>query len=231
MRLIETQGTRADRMAVVPSEKKKPEGRNYITPGGFRKLQSEFEELRLKTRREVVIKLSEAAAEGDRSENAEYIYRKKQLHQIDRRIRFLLKRMSLAEVIDPSQHRSNRVCFGAVVIVEDEAGKSTRYQIVGEDESAPRDGKISWSSPIGRALVGKRIGDAVTVRVAIGNRELSIEGIEFPGGGDASAGSPGDIATAQAEAKAALDAAAAAGDSDADADDRDDDDDEQSISL
>lgn len=223
-------------MTVVPSEKssekKKPEGKNYITPSGFRRLQSEFELLRLKTRREVVQKLSEAAAEGDRSENAEYIYRKKQLHQIDRRIRFLLKRMSLAEVIDPSQHRSNRVCFGAVVIVEDEGGKSTRFQIVGEDESAPRDGKISWSSPIGRALVGKRIGDLVTVRVAAGDREFSIEGLEFPSGGDAQADGSVDIAAIQAEAQAALKAAPAAeADDDDELDDNDSDPDDKSIAL
>ncbi len=207
----------------MPSEKKPP-SKNYITPIGFRKLQTEFEELRLKTRREVVQKLAEAAAEGDRSENAEYIYRKRQLRDIDRRIRFLLKRMSLAEVIDPSQHRSDRVCFGAVVFVEDESGKSLRYQIVGEDESAPRDGKISWSSPIGRALVGKRIGDTVIVHVAAGERELSIEKLEFPGQGEAGEGAAdraAQIAAAQAEAQAAL--AAEPGDFDADSDDSDED--------
>lgn len=209
----------------MPREKsagKKPEGKNYITPAGFRRLQSEFEELRLKTRREVVQKLAEAAAEGDRSENAEYIYRKRQLREIDRRIRFLLKRMSLAEVIDASQHRSDRVCFGAIVLVEDEAGKASRYQIVGEDESAPRDGKISWSSPIGRALVGKRVGDVVSVHVAAGEREFSIEGIEFPGQGDAVA----DSAEAIAAARAALDAESAEDDADGDADEEDDTDSE-----
>lgn len=191
-------------MAHVPTEKPaKRETKNYITPAGFRRLQSEFEELRLKTRREVVQKLAEAAAEGDRSENAEYIYRKKQLHAIDRRIRFLLKRMSLAEVIDPSQHKGSRVLFGAIVVVEDETGKTTRYQIVGEDESAPREGRISWSSPIGRSLVGKRVGDVVTIRLAQGERELSIEKLEFPGGGEVG-GSSAAIAAAQAEAKAAL---------------------------
>ena len=172
-------------MAVVPREKrsgeKKPEGKNYITPGGFRKLQTEYEELRFKTRREVVVKLAEAAAEGDRSENAEYIYRKRQLREIDRRIRFLLKRMSLTEVIDPGQHSGDRVRFGVRVTVEDEGGKRASYQIVGEDESEPREGKISWSSPIGRALVGKEVGDVVTLRVAAGERELSVEAIEIPG--------------------------------------------------
>lgn len=191
-------------MAHVPTEKPaKRETKNYITPAGFRRLQTEFEELRLKTRREVVVKLAEAAAEGDRSENAEYIYRKKQLREIDRRIHRLLKRMSLAEVIDPSQHKGNRVLFGAFVIVEDDAGKTTRYQIVGEDESAPRDGRISWSSPIGRALIGKRVGDVVTIRLAQGERELSIEGLEFPGGAEV-VESSATIAAAQAEAKAAL---------------------------
>jgi transcription elongation factor GreB len=213
-------------MAVVPADKK-PEKRNYITPPGFRRLQSEFEELRLRTRREVVQKLSEAAAEGDRSENAEYIYRKKQLYAIDRRIRFLLKRMSLAEVIDPGQHRSDRVCFGAVVQVEDESGKRTLYQIVGEDESAPRDGRISWSSPIGRALVGRRLGDVVTVRLQSGERELSIEGIEFPSGGDAE-GSASLIAAAQAEAQAALqNCPDPPGDGDDDSAKIDDDDDDE----
>ena len=208
-------------MADVPTEKSpaKPERKNYITPAGFRRLQSEFEELRLKTRREVVIKLAEAAAEGDRSENAEYIYRKKQLREIDRRIRFLLKRMSLAEVIDPSQHRGNRVLFGAIVVVEDESGKSTRYQIVGEDESAPRDGRISWSSPIGRALVGKKVGDVATVRLAQGERELEITGLEFPGGGEVMTGSDA-IAAAQAEAQKAL------ADTDADLDSDDEENDE-----
>jgi transcription elongation factor GreB len=204
-------------MANVPTEKPpKRETKNYITPAGFRRLQSEFEELRLKTRREVVQKLSEAAAEGDRSENAEYIYRKKQLYAIDRRIRFLLKRMSLAEVIDPTQHRGNRVLFGAVVVVEDETGKTTRYQIVGEDESAPRDGRISWSSPIGRALIGKRVGDVTTIRLAQGERELSIEKLEFPGSSEVLEGSAA-IAAAQAEAKAALaESAAALGDDEGD---------------
>ncbi len=197
-------------MAVVPrqsrDEEKKPPGRNYITPAGFRKLQTEFEELRFKTRREVVQKLAEAAAEGDRSENAEYIYRKKQLREIDRRIRFLVRRMSLADVIDPRQHSGDRVRFGVIVTLEDETGKRVRYQIVGEDESEPREGKISWSSPLGRALVGKEVGDVATLRVAAGERELSIEAIEIPGqlGGDGGADEVREIAAAKAAAQAAL---------------------------
>lgn len=197
-------------MAVVPrqsrDEEKKPPGRNYITPTGFRKLQTEFEELRFKTRREVVQKLAEAAAEGDRSENAEYIYRKKQLREIDRRIRFLVRRMSLAEVIDPRQHSGDRIRFGVIVTLEDESGKRVRYQIVGEDESEPREGKISWSSPLGRAVVGKEVGDVATLRVTSGERELSIEAIEIPGqlAGETGSADPSAIAAAKAAAEAAL---------------------------
>ncbi len=160
---------------------KSPE-KNYLTPAGFRRLQREFEMLRGPTRREVVARLSEAAAEGDRSENAEYIYRKRQLRQIDSRIRHLLKRMAIAEVIDPSHHKGDRVTFGCVVSMEDENGKCLTYQLVGVDESEPKVGRISYRSPIGRALVGKRIDDTVSVQVAAGVRELTILSLDFPSG-------------------------------------------------
>ncbi len=161
----------------MPEEKTE---KNYITPAGFRRLQAEFEYLRNTKRREVVVKLSEAAAEGDRSENAEYIYRKKQLREIDRRIRFLMKRMSIAEVIDPAQQKSKKICFGALVTLEDESGKELRYQIVGIDESDPKLGRISWRSPIGKALIGKEVDDSVAVRWHAGERELIVLAIEFP---------------------------------------------------
>ncbi len=154
--------------------------KNYITPAGFRRLQAEFEYLRNGKRREVVSKLAEAAAEGDRSENAEYIYRKKQLREIDKRIRFLMKRMSIADVIDPAQQRSPRICFGALVTLEDESGKKLCYQIVGVDESDPKQGRISWRSPIGSALIGKGVDDPVSVRWHAGERELIVLSIEFP---------------------------------------------------
>ena len=169
----------------MPASDEKPARaaeKNYITPAGFRRLAREFETLRGPTRREVVSKLAEAAAEGDRSENAEYIYRKRQLRQIDSRIRFLMKRMAIAEVIDPSQHKSDRVTFGCQVTVEDDSGRELRYQIVGVDESEPKEGRISWSSPIGRALVGKQLDDTVTVQVAAGQRELTIIDMCFPSG-------------------------------------------------
>ena len=169
-------------MPVSDEKPAKPPEKNYITPAGFRRLQREFETLRGPPRREVVQKLSEAAAEGDRSENAEYIYRKRQLRQIDSRIRFLMKRMAIAEVIDPSQHKGNKVTFGCQVTVEDDSGRPLRYQIVGVDESEPKEGRISWSSPIGRALVGKQVDDTVSVQVAAGHRELTIVEMSFPSG-------------------------------------------------
>lgn len=177
--------------------------KNYITPAGFRRLQREFETLRGPTRREVVAKLSEAAAEGDRSENAEYIYRKRQLRQIDSRIRFLMKRMAIAEVIDPSQHKGERVTFGCIVTVEDESGKGLRYQIVGVDESDPKEGRISYSSPIGKALIGKRVDDTATVRVNVGERELVVLSIEFPSGEQGGEGGT-SIAEAMLQAQRAL---------------------------
>lgn len=189
----------SDEKTTLPPEK------NYITPAGFRRLQREFETLRGPTRREVVAKLSEAAAEGDRSENAEYIYRKRQLRQIDSRIRFLMKRMAIAEVIDPSQHKGDKVTFGCQVLVEEEeSGRKHRYQIVGVDESDPKEGRISWSSPIGRALVGKLVDDTVSVQVAAGHRELTIVELNFPSG--ESGGSEGtSIADAMLAAQRALD--------------------------
>src|SRR5438874_995902 len=109
----------------------KPVEKNYITPAGHRKLSLEFDFLRAKKRPEVVSALSDAAAEGDRSENAEYIYRKRQLRQIDSRLRFLAKRLDVAVVVDPrEQKRRDKVFFGATVTVEDDAGQTMRYRIV-----------------------------------------------------------------------------------------------------
>ena len=114
-------------------------------------------------RRDVVPALSAAAAEGDRSENAEYIYRKKQLGEIDRRIRYLSKRLDEVEVIDRIPQQQDRVFFGAFVTLEDGAGTVVRYRIVGADETDPVLGYISVDSPMARALLGKRVEDEITV--------------------------------------------------------------------
>jgi transcription elongation factor GreB len=158
----------------------KKDEKNYITPAGYRRLCAELEFLRIKKRPEVVSALADAAAEGDRSENAEYIYRKRQLREIDRRIRFLGKRLDNVAVIDPrEQRRRDRVFFGATVTVEDEDGEVHVYRIVGVDEIEGASGAISWKSPTGRALLGRGDGDTVTVRWHAGTRELTIRGIAY----------------------------------------------------
>jgi transcription elongation factor GreB len=158
----------------------RPAEKNYITPAGHRRLTEEFDFLRNKKRPEVVNALADAAAEGDRSENAEYIYRKKQLREIDRRLRFLAKRLDIAVVVDPrEQRRRDHVFFGATVTIEDEDGETVVYRIVGADETVPP-GDISWRSPVGRALIGKALGDTVVVAVQAGTRELTIAEIEYP---------------------------------------------------
>jgi transcription elongation factor GreB len=154
--------------------------KNYITPPGYRKLVDELEFLHYKKRPEVVNALSIAAAEGDRSENAEYIYRKKQLREIDRRYRFITKRLANVLVVDPTQQaRRDRIFFGATVTVEDEDGQTHTYRIVGQDEIEGATGTISWKSPIGKALLGKEVGDTVTVKWHAGTRELTVTAIEY----------------------------------------------------
>ena len=160
-------------------EEAKPAEKNYITPPGHRKMTTEFDFLRGKKRPEVVNALADAAAEGDRSENAEYIYRKKQLREIDRRLRFLAKRLDIAVIVDPrEQKRRDRVFFGATVTVEDDDGQVLIYCIVGADEVGSN-GDISWRSPVGRALIGKALGDTVNVTWHAGTRELTIEEIDY----------------------------------------------------
>ena len=158
----------------------RPVETNYITPAGFRRLADELTFLRTKKRPEVVGALADAAAEGDRSENAEYIYRKKQLREVDRRLRFLSKRLDNVQIVNPlDQKRTDRVFFGATVTVEDDAGEANTYRIVGEDETDGANGDISWRSPVGRALLGKTVGDTVLVRWHAGKRELTVAEIEY----------------------------------------------------
>ena len=164
-----------------PQEKSTKGEKNYITPGGYRKLVDELDFLRTKKRPEVVSALADAAAEGDRSENAEYIYRKRQLRQIDGRMRFLGRRLDIVVVVDPrEQKRRDRVFFGATVTVENEDGDSRVFAIVGSDEIDSAGGAISWQSPVGKALLGREVGDTVLVRWEKGQRELTIAEITYP---------------------------------------------------
>ncbi len=141
---------------------------NYITPQGHKKLLDELNHL-LKVERPEVTKLVQwAASNGDRSENADYLYGKKRLREIDRRLRFLSQRLEAAQVIDPEKIQSTTIQFGATVEAEDEEGKTKTFSIIGVDEVDTSKGRISWQSPIGRALIGKTEGDEVTIKIPSG---------------------------------------------------------------
>ncbi len=152
---------------------------NYLTPEGAQKLASELNHLLRVERPRVVGEVQEAAAQGDRSENAEYIYGKRKLAEIDRRIRFLGKRLENAEVVRTRELAPSEVRFGATIEVEDEHGRRSRYVIVGPDEANPTEGKVSFHAPLGRALLNRRVGDRVTVRRPAGDLELEILSINY----------------------------------------------------
>jgi len=152
----------------------------YITRAGAERLHQELLRLLNEERPKVTAEVSAAAAQGDRSENAEYIYGKKRLREIDRRIHFLQRRLDTCTVVVPAeQSDASRIYFGATVTLEDEEGGSSTYQIVGADETDTKGGRISIESPIGRALLGKRKGETVTVRRPRGEIELTILRIEY----------------------------------------------------
>lgn len=153
--------------------------KNYMTPAGAARLQTELHDLLHKQRPEITAVVSWAAGNGDRSENADYLYGKRRLREIDRRIRFLTKRLEAAEVVDPATIESEQIFFGATVTVEDEDGKKFTYSIVGIDEADPGKGKISWISPLTRALLKAKEGDLVSLRTPKGSRELEVLKIEY----------------------------------------------------
>jgi transcription elongation factor GreB len=153
--------------------------KNYITPGGFQRLKDELTHLWTVERPELVQTITWAASNGDRSENGDYIYGKKRLREIDRRIRFLNKRLDIAEVVDPAGRDSDQVFFGATVTVLDEAGRERTYSIVGMDEADPGRGWVSWISPIAKALLKAREGDVVTLRSPGGEEQLEILEVSY----------------------------------------------------
>ena len=158
-----------------------PGSKNYITPQGYQRIREELLQLIDVERPEVVKVVHWAASNGDRSENGDYIYGKRRLREIDRRIRFLTKRMDLAEVVDPSAHHgSDQVFFGATVSYVNAAGEEHAVTIVGIDELDPLRGKISWVSPVARALTKAREGDVVTLRTPAGDDELEIVSVQYP---------------------------------------------------
>ena len=155
------------------------ESLNLITPSGYQVLYDELRKLADIERPKIVDEVSQAAAQGDRSENAEYIYGKKKLREIDKRMRFLKKRLDASKVINPGTQHGEQVLFGAHVTVENEEGKNHIWYIVGEDEADPSGGKISWKSPVGRALLYKFPGDLATIGTPNGERELTVVKVEF----------------------------------------------------
>ena len=153
---------------------------NYLTPEGAKKLGDELRQLATIDRPKVVLEVSDAAAQGDRSENAEYIYGKRRLREIDRRIRFITKRLDGAVVVRASDvQQTDVVRFGALVTLVDEDGNEKRYRIVGPDETDPTAGCISFQSPLGNSLMKRKVGDTVTVRRPAGEIEVEIRNIEY----------------------------------------------------
>ena len=156
--------------------------RNYMTPGGFGRMKSELDRLVQKERPELVATVAWAAGNGDRSENGDYIYGKKRLREIDRRIRFLIRRLDHAEVVDPAARRdegSDQVFFGATVTVRDATGGERTVSIVGVDEIDTDRGYVSWVSPIARALIKAREGDTVSLHTPRGVEELEIVSVRY----------------------------------------------------
>ena len=155
--------------------------KNYMTPAGHQRLKDELLHLIDVERPETVRIVSWAASNGDRSENGDYIYGKRRLREIDRRIRFLTKRLDLAEVVDPTVHHGgDQIFFGATVTYENRDGEKFTVTIVGIDEIDPLNGKISWISPVARALTKAREGDTITLKTPAGMDELCILEVSYP---------------------------------------------------
>jgi transcription elongation factor GreB len=156
-------------------------GKNYMTPQGYARLRAELLQLMDEERPKVVEAVHWAALNGDRSENGDYIYGKKRLREIDRRIRFLTKRMESAEVVDPAQQKNrNRIFFGATVTYVNDRDEEKMVTIVGIDEADLAQGRISWISPVARALLKAEVGDVVEVRTPAGGDSLEVIDIRYP---------------------------------------------------
>ena len=164
-----------DEIAGLPAGAK-----NYMTPQGFERLREELMTLMRKERPEVVQVVTWAAANGDRSENGDYLYGKKRLREIDRRIRFLSKRLERSEVVDPAKRpKTDQVFFGATVTCANAKGEERTVKIVGVDEVDPGRGHVSWISPIARALLRAHEGDLVRLRTPGGEEEIEIVKVDY----------------------------------------------------
>jgi transcription elongation factor GreB len=169
-----------DEESLSPSLKLPPGTRNYITPAGHARLKDELEHLVKRERPHVVEVVAWAASNGDRSENGDYIYGKRRLREIDRRIRFLTKRIENAEVVDPLRQGNNdQIFFGAQVTIAEADGVESTYTIVGVDETDVARGRISWISPLARALIKAREGDSIRFQSPLGIREIDILEVRY----------------------------------------------------
>jgi transcription elongation factor GreB len=154
--------------------------KNYLTPAGYARLDAEFNQLWKVERPHLVETIAWAASNGDRSENGDYIYGKKRLREVDRRIRFLSKRLEHAEVVDPATREgTDQVFFGATVTIADQDGSESTFAIVGIDEADAGRGRIAWISPMARALLKAREGDTVSVQTPDGRREVEIVEVRY----------------------------------------------------
>ncbi len=153
--------------------------KNYITPAGYARLKHELQQLLDQERPALVKVIAWAASNGDRSENADYIYGKRRLREIDRRIRFLTQRLEIAEVIDPARQGVEQVFFGATVTYCDSKGVARTISIVGQDEVDPLRGRVSWISPVARALNQARAGSVISVKTPAGTEELEVIEIRY----------------------------------------------------
>jgi len=172
----EEEGT--DEEPDAQAARKLPSGKNYITPGGYARLEAELRKLVELERPEVVRTVAWAASLGDRSENADYIYGKRRLREIDRRVRFLIKRLESAEVVNSAGRDTDQIFFGATVRLKGASGQKT-ITIVGVDEVDPANGRVSWISPIAKALIKAREGDTVTLRSPSGVEQLEILEVKY----------------------------------------------------
>jgi transcription elongation factor GreB len=154
---------------------------NYITPAGYRALREEYEALFGVERPKLVETIAWAASNGDRSENGDYLYGRKKLREVDRRINWLSKRMAAAQVLDPAKQADrDRVFFGATVTLADEGDQERVITLVGEDEANASAGRVSWNSPIARAMRGAAVGDLRRVNLPSGEREYEVVRIDYP---------------------------------------------------
>ena len=163
------------------SDTQSPAIKNYLTPKGYASLRAEWQQLMDVERPKIVETIHWAAKNGDRSENGDYIYGKRRLREIDRRIQFLTKRLEIAEVVDASIHgTSEQIFFGATVTYADESGEERAVHIVGVDEADSLAGQVSWISPIAKALTKNRVGDVVRLMTPSGWQEVEILAVQYP---------------------------------------------------